>query len=75
MTILQVMFFSGPVGKLLKLLHLYRYRNLYKEKGGRECVCERVSALERDTFCAYKFGMESYFIRLSPLSITIKFAA
>ena len=43
--ILQVMFFDGLVGKLWKLLHLYIYRKLYKEKAGRECVCERARAL------------------------------
>ena len=47
MMILQVMFFGGLAGKLLKLLHLHNYRNLYKLE---ESVFEKVRALRETLF-------------------------
>ena len=49
MMILQVMFFGGLVGKLLKLLHLHSNDT---EKARRVSVCESVGDPERlrDTF-------------------------
>ena len=35
---MMILFFGGLIDKLLKLLHLYSNRLLYREKAGRERV-------------------------------------